>query len=68
MARRYSFLAAFIEAFWSASRVPPVQVKYAVGIGLWVVTLAYFVFVGRGGNTVSTIDEYEPNVKGERAA
>jgi uncharacterized membrane protein SpoIIM required for sporulation len=62
-----TFLAAFIEAFWSASRVPPVQVKYAVGIGLWVVTLAYFVFVGRGGNTVSTIDEYEPNVKDERA-
>ncbi len=43
-----TFLAAFIEAFWSASRVPPVQVKYAVGILFWVVTLAYFGLVGRG--------------------
>ena len=62
-----TFLAAFIEAFWSASRVPPVQVKYAVGIGLWVLTLAYFMFVGRGGE-VDTIDEYEKNVKADRAA
>jgi uncharacterized membrane protein SpoIIM required for sporulation len=48
-----TFLAAFIEAFWSASRVPPVQVKYAVGIALWVVTLAYFIFVGRGGDAAA---------------
>ncbi len=54
-----TFLAAFIEAFWSASRVPPVQVKYAVGIALWVVTLAYFVFVGRGTNAVTTITQIE---------
>ncbi len=54
-----TFLAAFIEAFWSASRVPPVQVKYAVGIALWVVTIAYFVFVGRGKNTMTTITNTE---------
>lgn len=63
-----TFLAAFIEAFWSASRVPPVQVKYAVGIGLWVVTLAYFIFVGRGGSAVNAINEYEKDVKVDRAA
>ena len=41
------FLAAFIEGFWSASRLPPVEVKYAVGILLWVLMIAYFVFSGR---------------------
>jgi hypothetical protein len=45
-----TFLAAFIEAFWSASRLPPVELKYAVGIGLWVVTIAYLSLTGRGGN------------------
>jgi uncharacterized membrane protein SpoIIM required for sporulation len=42
-----TFLAAFIEAFWSASRLPPVEVKYAVGIILWIVTLSYLAFAGR---------------------
>jgi len=49
-----TFLAAFIEAFWSASRVPPVQVKYAVGLALWAVTLAYFIFVGRGDTVTAS--------------
>ncbi len=43
----FTFLAAFIEAFWSASRLPPVEVKYAVGIFLWIVTLSYLVLTGR---------------------
>jgi uncharacterized membrane protein SpoIIM required for sporulation len=47
------FLAAPIEAFWSASRVPPVQVKYAVGILLWLVTLAYLIFAGRRGDKLA---------------
>jgi uncharacterized membrane protein SpoIIM required for sporulation len=47
------FLAAPIEAFWSASRVPPVQVKYAVGILLWLVTLAYLILAGRGGDKLA---------------
>jgi uncharacterized membrane protein SpoIIM required for sporulation len=41
------FIAAFIEGFWSASRVPPVEVKYAFGILCWVLMLIYFGFVGR---------------------
>jgi uncharacterized membrane protein SpoIIM required for sporulation len=42
-----TFMAAFIEAFWSASRVPPVEVKYAFGVVGWVLVIAYFCFVGR---------------------
>jgi uncharacterized membrane protein SpoIIM required for sporulation len=42
-----TFLAAFIEAFWSASRTPPIEMKYAVGIGLWVLTWSYLAFTGR---------------------
>ena len=42
-----TFLAAFIEAFWSASRLPPIEIKYAVGIALWVITLSYLAFTGR---------------------
>jgi uncharacterized membrane protein SpoIIM required for sporulation len=62
-----TFLAAFIEAFWSASRVPPVEVKYAVGIGLWVLTLAYFIFVGRGAGSEVT-EAFESDIKADSAA
>ncbi|MCP3918544.1 MAG: stage II sporulation protein M [bacterium] len=37
--------AAFIEGFWSPSGAAP-QVKYIVGITLWVLVLAYFLFAG----------------------
>ena len=47
------FLAAFIEGFWSASRIPPVEVKYTVGILLWLLMLSYFVFAGRGIHQVN---------------
>lgn len=42
-----TFLAAFIEAFWSPLRGVPVSVKYGVGITLWTLTILYFIFVGR---------------------
>lgn len=45
-----TFLAAFIEAFWSAERDFPAHLKYGVGIALWVVTLSYLVFVGKERN------------------
>jgi uncharacterized membrane protein SpoIIM required for sporulation len=45
-----TFLAAFIEAFWSAERSFPVNLKYGVGIALWVITLAYLMFAGRERN------------------
>ncbi len=45
-----TFLAAFIEAFWSAERAFPATLKYGVGIGLWAITLAYLVFAGRERN------------------
>lgn len=42
-----TFLAAFIEGFWSASRLPPVEIKYVAGGVLWLITIAYFVIPGR---------------------
>jgi uncharacterized membrane protein SpoIIM required for sporulation len=42
-----TFLAAFVEAFWSPSRTVPVALKYAVGVGLWSLLAAYFMWVGR---------------------
>ena len=41
------FIAAGIEAFWSPHTFLPPPVKYAIGVGLWLFLLAYFVFVGR---------------------
>ncbi|NHZ89179.1 stage II sporulation protein M [Massilia sp. CCM 8733] len=43
-----TFLAAFIEAFWSASSVVPINVKYAVGGTCWVLVIGFFLFAGRG--------------------
>lgn len=45
------FIAAFIEAFWSSSRIIPPSVKYAVGIALWVLLICYFLFAGRRRGT-----------------
>lgn len=42
-----TFMAAPIEAFWSSSRVIPVEIKYVVGIALWVITLSYLAFTGK---------------------
>ena len=43
-----TFLAAFFEAFWSASVAIPIQVKYGVGALCWVLVIGFFVFAGRG--------------------
>ena len=41
-------VAAGIEAFWSPLRSIPPMMKYGVGLALWCVLLAYFLFGGRG--------------------
>ena len=43
-----TFLAAFIEAFWSSSALIPVNVKYAFAACFWTALIAYFLFAGRG--------------------
>lgn len=43
-----TIIAAFIEAFWSSMAGVPVMIKYSVGISLWLLVIAYFVFMGRG--------------------
>lgn len=43
-----TFLAAFIEAFWSPGRFLPVMVKYWVGGLLWLCTWSYLLLAGRG--------------------
>lgn len=40
-------LAAFVEAFWSSTTWPPIELKYVVGLLLWLLTGAYFALMGR---------------------
>jgi uncharacterized membrane protein SpoIIM required for sporulation len=40
-------VAAAIEAFWSAARWVPAEVKFAVGAACWLAVFAYFAFQGR---------------------
>ncbi|MCK5726060.1 MAG: stage II sporulation protein M [Thiotrichaceae bacterium] len=42
-----TIMAAFIEAFWSSAGSMPVMIKYSVGISLWILVIAYFIFMGR---------------------
>ncbi|MDD7985621.1 stage II sporulation protein M [Lentisphaera marina] len=42
-----TFLAAFIEAFWSSSPLIPVNVKYWVAACMWLGMILYFLFMGR---------------------
>ena len=42
------FLAAFFEAFFSASAAIPATVKYGVGALCWALVISFFVFAGRG--------------------
>lgn len=44
-----TFLAAFIEAFWSPGRSVPFEIKVGIGIGMWLLTWAYLLLAGRGG-------------------
>lgn len=41
-------LAAFVEAFWSASAGIPAGLKYAVGGLCWTMLIGFFAFAGRG--------------------
>jgi len=42
------FMAAFVEAFWSSTTWPPLEIKYSVGATMWLLVISYFVFIGRG--------------------
>ncbi len=44
------FIAAFIEAFWSSSQTIASNVKYAVGIAMWLLVFSYFTFSGQEKN------------------
>lgn len=41
-------IAALVEAFWSSSNSISVITKYSVGIGGWVMVIAYLSLMGRG--------------------
>ncbi|MBL8470671.1 MAG: stage II sporulation protein M [Rhodocyclaceae bacterium] len=45
-----TFLAAFIEAFWSPLRGVPFAIKQAVGAMFWLLLALYFGLAGRGGD------------------
>jgi uncharacterized membrane protein SpoIIM required for sporulation len=40
-------IAAFIEGFWSPLKTFAPQIKYGVGIVLWILVLTYFLMAGR---------------------
>lgn len=42
-------VAAFLEAFWSASSSVPINAKYAVGAIFWLFVIWYCAFSGRAG-------------------
>lgn len=42
-----TFLAAFVEGFWSATAGVPAEVKYSVGILAWIAVFAYLLLAGR---------------------
>lgn len=42
-------LAAFVEAFWSASGTVSSEVKYVVGTACWIAVIAFFALAGRAG-------------------
>ncbi len=42
-----TFLAAFVEGFWSATPDIPHMVKYSVGIAAWFAVLSYLLLAGR---------------------
>ncbi|HEC15103.1 MAG TPA: stage II sporulation protein M [Sedimenticola sp.] len=41
------FLAAFVEAFWSSMAFIAPEIKYAVGIVMWIAVPGYFLLLGR---------------------
>lgn len=41
------FMAAFIEAYWSSSQTIDSQIKYIVGIAMWLMVFSYFAFSGQ---------------------
>ncbi|MFW2176993.1 MULTISPECIES: stage II sporulation protein M [unclassified Moraxella] len=66
-----TFLAAFIEAFWSSSQMIPSEVKYAVALVLWTLVGYYLTMAGRGhpiaeAMTLAEVDSLantQPNTK-----
>ncbi len=39
--------AAFVEGFWSPLSILPASTKYAVGVAMWAIVIAYFLLSGR---------------------
>ena len=42
-----TFLAAFVEGFWSATPGIPNLIKYAIGIAAWLAVFSYLLLAGR---------------------
>ena len=43
-----TLIAALVEAFWSPLSTVSPSIKYAAGIGMWVLVCSYFLLAGRG--------------------
>ena len=52
-----TFIAAFIEAFWSSSSLIPDVVKYSVAAVLWTLVIAYLCLAGKQEYRASGLQE-----------
>ena len=55
------FIAAFLEAFWSSSQNISANIKYSVGIAMWLLVFSYFAFAGHAVDTESSKSEIIKN-------
>ncbi|WP_230661626.1 stage II sporulation protein M [Psychrobacter sp. I-STPA10] len=57
-----TFIAAFIEAFWSSSNVIPDTVKYIVAALLWIMVLSYLLLAGKERVANMVADSVQTNL------
>ena len=57
-----TFIAAFIEAFWSSSSVIPNTIKYVVAAILWMMVISYLLFAGRSRQNKIVTDSMPINI------
>jgi uncharacterized membrane protein SpoIIM required for sporulation/uncharacterized RDD family membrane protein YckC len=50
----FLIIAAALEAFWSSRHELPLSLRVGVGIALWILVLAYFLFAGRKRGSYDT--------------
>lgn len=60
------FMAAFVEAFWSSSQYLSANIKYTVGMLMWLLVVSYFTFTGHTKKNDSTDSAVADSVPGNQ--